>query len=150
MKRTVSLIFDYPYPAEQVWKVTTDLALLEEVMSGLIGFRALPTGQIFEGQRIKVGVSLFNFFPYQPYEMEVVEFDPNRHYFRSHERGAGVRSWEHQLKLDETQSGCRLLETVEIDAGILTPAFKAWAAWVYRRRHLPRLNILARLARENI
>lgn len=142
MARVVELMHDYPYPPEDVWDVATDLGHLTTVVSGLLKFRGLPKGKIFEGQSLHVDVSLFGKLPYQPYEMTVVSLDDQQRTFQSSEIGAGVKSWRHSLKVVETASGSRIEESIEIDAGMMTPVFAAWARFMYRRRHQPRLDIL--------
>lgn len=142
MSATVTLSHDYPYPAPEVWAVATDLDHLKTVTEGLLVFRGLPSGEIFQGQHIRVEVSLFGKLPFQPYEMNVVSFDTAGMRFQSHEIGAGVKSWCHTLRVVPTEDGSRIEEQIEIDAGILTPLFAAWARFLYRRRHAPRLRIL--------
>ena len=146
--KTVTLSHDYDFPPEDVWFVATDLDCLKVAVEGVIAFRGLPGGQIYKGQDITVDVSLFGRLPYQPYRMRVVECDATVFRFRSDEVGAGVRSWRHHLWIEVTQTGCNLHEEIEIDAGLLTPLFRAWARFLYKRRHEPRLRMLARLAAE--
>lgn len=146
MTARVTLTHEYPYPSDLVWFVATDLEHLETVMKGLISFRGLPEGQIYERQHINVYVSLFGFFPYQPYEMTVLECDHDTRRFVSSEKGAGVKSWRHTLQITPTPNGCRIDETIEIDAGRLTSLFARWARFLYQKRHKPRLKILADLS----
>ncbi len=144
--KTICLSHDYPYPAQQVWDVAIDLDHLKTVSNGLVSFRNLPSGQLYQGQHIQVDVSLFGWMPYQPYEMAVSALDDERMSFLSSEVGAGVRSWSHSLRVIPQKNGCRILEQIEIDAGLATPIFTAWAIFLYRRRHSPRLRILTALA----
>lgn len=123
MVATVQISHDYPYTAAQVWDVATDLDHLRTVTKGLLEFRDLPNGQIFEGQHIKVQVSLFGKLPFQPYEMTVALLDHSKMTFQSHEIGAGVKFWRHTLRVCSNDMGCRVEETIEINAGILTPIF---------------------------
>ncbi len=144
MTKTVHLTHPYSYPARQVWAVATDLDHLETVTAGLLAFRDLPSGAIYQGQHLTVQVSLFGTLPYQPYEMTVIEFDQDTMMFRSNEVGAGVKSWRHSLDVIAQGEGhCRIEEQIEIDAGVMTPIFAAWARFMYRKRHAPRLRILA-------
>ena len=147
MKQSVELIHDYPYPAERLWHVVTDFGFLEEVVAGVISFRGLPKGKVALGQKIEVGVSLFGVLPYQPYEMELLALDSQNYTFHSLEKGAGVRAWEHHLKVENTANGSRLVEKIVIDAGLLTPIFKLWATFLYKKRHIPRLDILKRITK---
>ncbi len=145
MPKTVQLTHVYPYPAERVWAIAVDLDHLKEVTAGLLVFRDLPSGRIHKGQQLRVQVSLFGKLPYQPYEMTVVECDDANRTFRSNEVGAGVKSWQHSLAVvADEEYGCRIEEQIDIDAGWMTPVFVAWARFLYRRRHAPRLRILER------
>ncbi|MEP3347496.1 MAG: hypothetical protein ABJN34_08165 [Litoreibacter sp.] len=146
MSKTIHLTHTYPYSAASVWQVATDLDHLRRVTSGKITFRNLPSGSIFEGQMLEVDVSLFGLLPYQPYRMEVRQFDAKAMRFVSSEIGAGVKSWEHTLHVIDHSDHCQIKEHIKIDAGILTPAFCLWAKYLYRSRHLPRLAILKELS----
>ncbi|WP_299410840.1 SRPBCC family protein [uncultured Roseobacter sp.] len=143
--KTIHLSHDYTYPAGWVWGVVIDLDHLKTITKGLVSFRNLPSGQIYQGQHIQVDVSLFSWMPYQPYEMTVIALDHEKMSFQSDEVGAGVKSWRHSLRVSPHKDGCRISEEIEIDAGMATPIFAAWARFLYRRRHKPRLQILASL-----
>ncbi len=146
MPTTINLTHVYPYPADLLWQVVTDLDHLKTATQGLIQFKSLPSGQITEGQSLTVEVSLFGKLPYQPYHMEVVALDHSTRSFQSDEMGVGVRSWRHHLNVTETAPNqSRLTELIEIDAGLATPLFAAWARFMYAKRHKPRLKILASL-----
>ena len=142
---TITLQHEYPYPADLVWAVATDLDHLKEVVAGLVEFRNLPSGRIYHGQRLDVDVSLFGKLPYKPYHMHVAHLDDAVMHFKSSEKGAGVKSWNHELNVVAADDGSRVTETIEIDAGLLTPIFKWWASYLYRSRHQPRMRILERL-----
>jgi len=142
--RTVTLTHDYPAPPETVWALAIDLDMLQEIMAGVVTFEGLPSGRVHEGQAMTVMVSLFGKLPAQPYHMEVLECDGAAMGWRSSERGAGVKSWRHTLTVGPLATGSRLRDVIEIDAGWLTWAFAAWARFLYRKRHAPRLRLLAR------
>lgn len=147
MSVTVDLTHEYDYPAELVWHVATDFAYFECIMRGLISFKNLPEGQLVEGQEIDLEVSLFGKLPYQPYSVHIIKYNKQERTFISSEKGAGVRSWVHELKViaDEAGDGCKICEQIKIDAGILTPVFAAWARFLYKKRHPRRLDLLAEL-----
>lgn len=142
--KTIHLTHDYPAPARAVWEVAIDYDCLSEVMAGLITFDGLPDGHVHAGQKLTVMVSLFGKLPAQPYHMEVTAFDDARMHLVSSEQGSGVKSWKHSLQVTETETGCQLSDTIEIDAGWATAAFALWARYLYRKRHAPRLRILQR------
>ncbi len=142
MPKTIELTHSYNSPADKVWALLTDFDALAEVCKGLVRFEGLPSGRVHEGQKLEVGVSLFGKLPKQPYAMEVVRLDDVSRHLTSHESGAGVKSWKHTMDLHETRTGCILEEKIEIDAGLLTPLFAAWARFLYKSRHAPRLKLL--------
>lgn len=146
MPQTVTLTHTYEHPAALVWHIATDLECLKQVTRSLLTYRSLPTGSIYAGQELQVDVSLFGKLPYQPYRMKVVSFDPEKFYFQSSESGAGVKSWQHKLQVIKDQDRCRIEESIEIDAGFMTPVFTAWARFMYKKRHQPRLEILRNLS----
>lgn len=113
-------------------------------MTGIASFKGLPTGRTKTGQTLNVMVSLFGKFPDQPYAMEILECDDDRMILRSSEHGAGVKSWRHTLTVTETESGSRLRDHIEIDAGLMTSVFALWAKYLYGARHKPRLAYLQR------
>jgi hypothetical protein len=47
-----------------------------------------------------------------------------------------LRTWDHTLHVEPVdQTSCRYSDTVDIDAGALTPAATLMAGWIYRYRH---------------
>lgn len=140
--RTVRTDFFYPVAPERLWRLATSYDALGRVMAGLVEFDGLPEGRTRTGQEIHVQVSLFGRLPAQPYTMEVLECDDSRMILRSSERGAGVRSWNHRMKVAPAPGGSRLSDTIEIDAGLMTWAFALWARYLYTARHKPRLRLL--------
>lgn len=140
--KTVIVQNDYPHPASRLWALATDYCALSEVMKGIASFDGLPAGKAETGQTLNIMVSLFGKLPAQPYFMEILECDDARMVMRSSERGAGVKVWRHTLTVAETQSGSRLIDQIEIDAGLLTPIFGLWAKYLYGARHKPRLALL--------
>lgn len=140
--KTVIVTHDYHASAKHVWAMATDLDDLKRVMEGVVRFDGLPSGRVHTGQNLTVKVSLFGRLPAQPYHMEVIECDNAAMVLQSSEKGVGVKSWRHRLTVEETPEGCRLRDVIEIDAGWLTGLFAAWARYLYRKRHAPRLRLL--------
>ncbi len=140
--KTIAVQNDYPVCSKRLWALATDYEALGEVMAGLVSFDGLPGGRTQTGQRLEVMVSLFGILPKQPYRIEILECDEQGMILRSSEHGAGVREWLHTLKVIETETGSRLHDQIEIDAGMLTPAFALWAKILYSARHNRRLRLL--------
>lgn len=143
--RTVHLEHHYSAQSARVWAMATDFEALKEVSRRIVTFDGVPKGRTKAGQAFDVRVSLFGFLPWQDYHMEVVELDEANMLIRSSERGAGVKSWSHTMQVSPCpDGGTTLSDTIEIDAGWLTPVFAAWARFLYRARHKPRLDMLER------
>lgn len=142
MTRILRLTHEYPFPADRVWQVATDLDHLRRVTEGMLAFRDLPSGGIHAAQVLEVVVSLFGRLPYQPYRMTVEALDDAAMWFQSDEAGAGVTVWRHRLRVVPTETGSRIEEQIEIGAGLATPLFLLWARVMYRARHKPRLRLL--------
>ncbi|MEQ5871263.1 SRPBCC family protein [Sagittula sp. NFXS13] len=141
--KTVILEHEHAAPAKEVWALATDLDALKEIMKGVVTFEGLPSGRVHQGQKITVQVSLFGKLPPQPYFMEVLECDDKAMILRSFEKGAGVKAWCHTLTVEPQPSGSRLRDVIEIDAGWMSWAFALWARFLYRKRHEPRVRMLA-------
>lgn len=146
--KTVILEHEYAAQAEDVWKLAIDLDALKEVMGGIVAFEGLPSGHVYSGQTLNVRVSLFGKLPSQPYFMEVLECNHDAMILRSSEKGAGVKSWNHTLTVEQLSEGSKLRDVIEIDAGLLTWVFARWARFLYSKRHEPRVRMLARLQAE--
>jgi len=140
--KRLRLQHDYPVAPETLWALVTDYVALAEVIRGIVHFEGLAVGRTDTGQRLEVRVSLFGKLPPQPYHIEVVHRDDVGRVLESSERGAGVRSWRHRLRVEPTAPGSRLTDEIEIDAGWLTPLFALRAGYLYRARHKPRLRLL--------
>jgi hypothetical protein len=140
--QTVTLSHDGDAPPGKLWEIAANYDLIAVIMRGIISFDGLPSGTAQTGVSFEVMGSLFGKFPAQPYRMEVPECDAARRILRTHEKGAGVTSWRQTLRI-ELPEGCRLIDQIEIDAGLVTPLFALRARFLYRNRHKPRLRLLA-------
>ena len=142
---TVVLHHDYDAAPRDVWAVATDWDCFIRAMEGVAAFRGLPDEPLHEGQRIEAEVSLFGKLPWQPHVMQLERFDPEAMEFQSREASTGVKRWDHHLTVTAHKGGALLTDTIEIEAERfwMTPLFVLWARFVYRRRHAPRLAMLA-------
>ncbi len=144
--QTVHLSHVYDAEPREVWRVAIDLDCLQEAVQGLLSFEGMPSGAIYAGQVIDVKVSMFGILPAQPYRMELLEFDQDAMRFVSNEQGMGVKHWQHRLWVKPHAKGAELIDEIEIEAGWRTAMIAAWARYMYKRRHKPRLRMLAQSA----
>ena len=135
----VSLTHRYDAPPRAVWELATDLDFLAEISP--FPMEGLPKGRIHRGQVIETRVRAFG--AARPYRMEVAEMDEGEMRFASRESGMGARRWDHTLRVVPDGEGARIEESIEVEAGALTPLYALMARRLYARRHAPRLARLS-------
>ncbi|HXV93476.1 MAG TPA: hypothetical protein VD813_09275 [Pseudonocardia sp.] len=73
--------------------------------------------------------------PFSRHTIEVAEVDEGGRRLVTEERGGLLRRWRHTIEVRPAGAGtCRYSDTVEIDAGPLTPVVAAVARVFYRLR----------------
>ncbi|MBY6164730.1 hypothetical protein KUW14_02620 [Pseudooceanicola nitratireducens] len=142
MTGKVHLVSDYRTSPDDLWALTKDLDALVAMNARMVKMLGVPSGDMYSGQEFVAQVSLFGVLPKQPYGIHVLEVDDTLRIFRSTEHGSGVKSWNHTGRVEETETGARLIDEIFIDAGWKTPLVVAWANRLYRARHAPRLRLL--------
>lgn len=142
MPGKVHVAHDYPVTAEALWALTKDADALVAMNAAMVKMEGVPPGPFHTGQDITCTVSLFGKLPPQPYRFVFDEVNDAERYFRSTEHGSGVKSWKHLARVEDTATGARLIDEIEIDAGWKTPLVVFWANRLYRARHKPRLRLL--------
>lgn len=77
----------------------------------------------------------------QTIHISVVSWTPERVEMRDNGGSARIPRWDHHILLEPRGAGCRYSDTLDIDAGAITPlvwAF-AWCFFGHRQRRLKRL-----------
>jgi hypothetical protein len=88
---------------------------------------------------------LFHVIPFSRHTIRVVEVDAATRTLRSREHGGILRAWNHTLHAEPVSADrCRYSDTVEIDAGALTPMVAVTARWIYRYRQRRWLRLVRR------
>lgn len=141
--RTVKVTHSYDVAAERLWALATDYDALIAIAENMVRFDGLPKGRLEEGQEVKTRVSLFGLLPWQPYVIRVLTSDDANMTMISDENGAGVETWRHTLTVTGDDTSSQLTDEIQIEAGWMTPLVAMWAAIMYRKRHKPRLRLLA-------
>jgi hypothetical protein len=135
--RTIHVETVLPTDAERVWEAMQHPASFLYVCRGLIGFPALNgrTAPIREGETGTGWMLLFHLIPLSRHTINVVEVDSGTRTIRSDEHGGVLKAWRHTLHAEPlTDHACRYCDTVEIDAGPLTPVVARIAVAIYRYR----------------
>ncbi len=131
---------DYPVPAHVLWQSAVSYAALQRMMSGPLTRVTCPPGEEHEGHDLTLVFRLFGRVPVGRWQVKIVRRDDARHRLASEERGLFVRSWRHEIAIDALDAAsARLTDTIDIDAGALTPLIVRFAQADYARRHRLRL-----------
>lgn len=141
---TVYVEHHYPVSAQRLWRVASDMSSLSATTGGLVRYRGLPQGAVFEGAVIEYQVSLLGLTPWSPYWVEVMAMDHRGYHFATREWGAGIRQWDHDMRVEPTADGSVLIEAIEVEAEAAwqTPLARLFAKTMYERRHPARLRLL--------
>jgi hypothetical protein len=127
----------YDVPAETLWRHVVRYDTLETMMSGRLVRVKCPRGEEQAGHEIVLVFRLLGLVSVGSWKLKVLARDDARRRLASEESGTFVRRWAHEIAVDEVgERGSRLRDTIEIDAGVLTPliASKAFGSCQRPRR----------------
>ena|ERR1700754_1839234 len=136
--RTIQLESELPTGADQVWEALRHPGSFLYVCRGLLGIPALVgrTAPMVPGEIGTYWLWLFHVIPLSRHTIDVVVVDPATRTIRTREHGGVLRVWNHELHVEPlTERTCRYRDTVELNAGILTPVLARLGVALYRYRH---------------
>ncbi len=117
------------------------------MMSGPLVRVACPAGEEQVGDDVVLVFRLFGVVPVGRWRLKVVARDDARRRLASEESGTFVRTWRHEVVIEALDDGrSRLTDTIEIDAGVLTPLVARFARREYARRHRLRKRMVEKSA----
>lgn len=135
--RTITVETELPTDADRVWRAMQHPASFTYVCRGLIGVPALAgrTEPMREGERGTGWLLLFHVIPLSHHTIHLAAVDEASRTLVSQEHGGILRVWHHTLHVEPVaERRCRYRDTVEIDAGRLTPLVARASIWIYRYR----------------
>lgn len=135
--QTIHVQTELPTTADNVWQAMRHPASFSYVTRGLIGIPALAgrTEPFRAGESGTARLLLLHLIPLWRHTIQLVELDPATRTLRSREHGGILTAWNHTLHVEPTgERRCRYSDTVDIDAGRLTPLVAATARLLYRYR----------------
>ena len=135
----------YDVSADVLWHHVVRYDALEAAMSGRLVRVKCPRGEEQMGDDVALVFKLFDAIPVGRWRFKVVARDDVGRRLRSEESGTGVRRWAHEIGVEEIGNNrSRLSDTIEIDAGLLTPIVVRFAGSEYERRHRLRRQMIER------
>lgn len=136
MTKVVQIDATYDSAIETLWRHVVRYDALEAMMSGALVRVACPAGEECVGDDVALTFRLFGVVPVGRWRFKVVARDDAAFRLRSEESGTGVRRWAHEIALTRVDDhACRFTDTIEIEAGALTPLIAWFARREYARRH---------------
>lgn len=136
-----------PTDADSVWRAMQYPVTFLYVCRGLFGMPALAgrSAPMRAGERGTGWLFAFHVFPAYRHTLEILSVDADNRTIATHEFGGVLKSWDHTLKVAAvTEMSCRYSDTVDIDAGVLTPVVVMIARGIYRYRQRRWHRLVAR------
>ena len=141
---TVTVSADYALDAAKLWRHVVRYDALQAMMSGPIVRLRCPEGEEQAGHDLVLVFRLFGVVPVGRWRLKIVARDDAGLRLASEESGPFVRRWAHEIAVVPLTAGrARLTDTIEIDAGPLTPLVAWFARREYTRRHRLRKRLAA-------
>lgn len=145
--QTTTVTSEFDAPADVVWPGMKTPHAFVHIARGMVRFPAAEhlDGPWRVGQTITGWTFLLDVIPFSKHHLTVVSIDEATQTLVSDEHGGLLRRWHHTLHVESLPGGrSRYTDTIEIDAGPLTPVVAAYAQVFYRYRQR-RWKRLARL-----
>ncbi|MGN7778328.1 hypothetical protein ACTJJE_02230 [Mycolicibacterium sp. 22603] len=127
-----------PTDADRVWSAMQYPVTFLYVCRGLLSLPALAgrSAPLQVGERGSGWLFAFHVLPAYRHTLEVLSADPGTRTIRTHEYGGVLKAWDHTLRVQPIdENSCRYSDSVDIDAGMLTPVVVRVARGIYRYRH---------------
>jgi hypothetical protein len=137
MSTTIRVETELPAEADRVWSAMKHPASFLYICRGLLGWPALAgrTDPLAEGELGSGWLLLFHVLPMHRHHIRIVRVDENEHTIETDEHGGLLRGWHHTLHVERDRPGRSVYsDTVDLDAGRLTPLVAKLSVGIYRYR----------------
>ena len=124
-------------PLERVWSAMQYPGTFLYVARGVLGVPSLRgrCEPFTVGESGTGWLLLFHVIPLSRHTIEVIAIDEDRHAISTHEHGGLLRTWNHTLQVEPIDADTsRYSDTIELDAGALTPVVARVATTIFRHR----------------
>lgn len=127
-------------PLADVWHAMQRTDSLLFLSAPMIRFRPLDPAKLPEtwqvGKTYRFHLSLFGFLPLGWHEIRPVRIDEDAKEIENNDRTPTTKSWRHVLSVrPDGATACFYSDTLDVDAGLLTPIQTWFLKRYYRHRH---------------
>ncbi len=136
-----------PCPPQMVWDEVQKASLLHEVIWPIVVIQGQEWPERWsESAALRCRSFLFGLIPLGLRTLQFERVDPQAREIRTHEFDPLCRRWDHCVRVRELPNGqTKYSDTVEIDAGWLTPLVWLFASCFYRHRQRRWHRVVQRL-----
>jgi len=111
-----------PIPADDAWALVKRADTFRFVTRPLLGVKGTLPETLEPGETLDLRLLAFGVVPANRHTLRLIELDDERRTARTNEHGGPLKTWNHTITVEPLGPGrCRYTDTVEIDAGRLTP-----------------------------
>lgn len=137
MKLFVESVFDCP--PRKVWNELLNSSSFNHVIKPLVYAKPCTPSTYperwHEGLTLVIKPYLFSFIPMPKKTIKMEKIDHESMFLQTREYDAMVKVWDHSISVVDSENGkTKYSDTIEIEAGILTPLVWLFAKWFYRHR----------------
>ncbi len=140
--------------AEAAWRKVKSCETLAQVSRPIVTFR-VAGGDGFppewsEGSTVRCRTYLFGCVPLGTRKFGIERVDEESREIQTRECDPLIRRWDHLLRVTpEGDHECRYSDTIDIEAGVLTPLVWLFARLYFRHRHKRWREIAADISRKS-
>lgn len=149
MTRRVVVRTDLPAGAAVVWRAMQRTSTLAYLCRGVLGLPDLNRygPVIVPDTEAVTRLRLFHLIPLHRHTIRVLRVDDRAREIETEEHGGPLRSWHHVLQVEPGPGhGSRYTDTVDVDAGRLTPLAVGVVHAFYRYRQYRWRRLASRLS----
>lgn len=128
----------YRTDPETLFERASSFADVMDVTRGIASYEHLPAERMVEGKTYATNIRVLRLFKSSNFKIRIDRLCFKDRIVITHEGNRDVRSWRHKLEVKPSRSGAVWTDTLEIDAGLLTPVVSRFARFMYVRRHKKR------------
>jgi hypothetical protein len=115
------------------------------VVRPLLGVQGDLPETLDEGETIELRLKLLNAVPVNRHTIKLIELDDATRTARTNEHGGALKTWNHTIHVEPLSDGtCRYSDSIDLDAGRLTPVALAIANAIFAHRQRRWHKLVAR------